>query len=204
MKKVCIISPSAPECSLPREYNVGAGGELSLVIVVLPGVSVDVPLDITISGEGAEVSIDALYLCSGSEKVCLKVNMNHVSGGSVSNQVIRGIVGGNARTDFFGLIKVAPDAQKTEAYQSNYNLLLSEEAKVETRPQLEIYADDVKCSHGAAVGKLDEEEQFYMRSRGISLKEARALQMVSFVSPVVEKIDDEEVRGLIYSSLRTI
>ncbi|MCQ2142438.1 MAG: SufD family Fe-S cluster assembly protein [Bacteroidales bacterium] len=204
MKKVSIISPSCPAFSLPAEYAVGAGEELSLVIVVLPGVSVDIPLDITIEGEGASVNVDALYLCSGSEKVSLKVNMNHVSGGSVSNQLIRGVVGGNARTDFFGLIKVAPDAQKTEAYQSNYNLLLSEEAKVETRPQLEIYADDVKCSHGAAVGKLDEEEQFYMRSRGITLKEARALQMISFVSPVVEKIEDEATRTLVYNSLRTI
>lgn len=204
MKKISVISPSSPDFSLPREYTVAAGEELSLVVVVLPGVSMDLPLDFTITGEGASVELDALYLCAGSEKVALKVNMNHVSGGSTSNQVIRGVVGGNARTDFYGLIKVEPDAQKTEAYQSNYNLLLSEEAKVETRPQLEIYADDVKCSHGAAVGKLDEEEQFYMRSRGITLKEARALQMISFVSPIVEKIDDEATRELVYNSLRTI
>ena len=84
------------------------------------------------------------------------------------------------------------DAQVTEAYQENHNLLLSDTAKVDTMPQLEIYADDVKCSHGATIGKLNEDEQFYMRSRGIPESEAKVLQMVSFISPVLDILPDGE------------
>ena len=96
--------------------------------------------------------------------------------------------------DFYGKIVVAQDAQKTEAYQENHNILLSDDARVNTKPQLEIYADDVKCSHGATVGRLNEEEQFYMRSRGIPEQEARALQMISFLAPVLESVMDSQQR----------
>ena len=92
---------------------------------------------------------------------------------------------------------VAQDAQKTEAYQENHNLLISDTAKMDTKPQLEIYADDVKCSHGATVGRLNEEEQFYMRSRGIPEKEAMVLQMISFISPVVGHIPDPGTRAAV-------
>ena len=104
-----------------------------------------------------------------------------------------------ARARFDGRIIVNQDAQKTEAYQTNRNLLLSENAVVETLPQLEIYADDVKCSHGATVGYLDENEQFYMRSRGISLEEARRLQMLSFLSPVMEGLGEDVCNGIVGS-----
>lgn len=113
-------------------------------------------------------------------------------------------MGGRAHSDFFGKITVAQDAQKTEAYQSNHNLLLSEDARVNTRPQLEIYADDVKCSHGATVGRLNEEEQFYMRSRGITVQEARALQMISFLNPVLSAIGDEAVVEEIKAAIRNL
>ena len=95
---------------------------------------------------------------------------------------------------FYGKIIVAPDAQKTEAYQTNHNLIVSAGAKAEAKPQLEIYADDVKCSHGATVGQLNEDEQFYMRSRGIPENEARVLQMISFIAPVLAKVEDENRR----------
>ena len=107
---------------------------------------------------------------------------------------------GYARVEFDGRIVVAPDAQKTEAYQTAQTLQLSDTAVVQTSPQLEIYADDVKCSHGATVGSLNEDEQFYMRSRGISLEEARRLQIISFLSPVTEDLP-ADVLEEIYSSL---
>jgi Fe-S cluster assembly protein SufD len=110
--------------------------------------------------------------------------------------------------DFYGKIIVAQDAQRTEAYQENHNILLSDGAKVDTKPQLEIYADDVKCSHGATIGRLNEEEQFYMRSRGISLEDAKVLQMISFIAPVLENIQDEAQREALAadfeSSIRNI
>ena len=111
-----------------------------------------------------------------------------------SRQLFKGIAGGISKVDFYGKIIVAQDAQRTEAYQENHNILLTDGAKVDTKPQLEIYADDVKCSHGATIGRLNEEEQFYMRSRGITLEDAKVLQMISFVAPVLENIPDETQR----------
>ena len=103
---------------------------------------------------------------------------------------------------------MAQDAQKTEAYQENHSILLSDAARVDTKPQLEIYADDVKCSHGATVGRLNEEEQFYMRSRGIPEDEAKVLQQLSFLSPVLEHIADEaernEAESMVESAVRNI
>ena len=110
-----------------------------------------------------------------------------------SRQLIKGIAGGSADVRFDGVIVVAPGADGTEALQENHNIILSDTAKVETLPQLEIYADDVKCSHGATVGRLGEEELFYMRSRGIPEKEAKVLQMLSFISPVVPEGREEEI-----------
>ena len=118
-----------------------------------------------------------------------------------------GVAGGEAKAFFDGRIIVAQDAQKTEAYQTNRNILLTEGAKVETKPQLEIYADDVKCSHGATIGRLDEQEQFYMRSRGIPEDEAKFLQLISFLSPVLEDVPadrKEEMAALIETSLRSV
>jgi Fe-S cluster assembly protein SufD len=109
-----------------------------------------------------------------------------------SRQLFKGVAGGSSRVDFYGKIIVAQDAQRTEAYQENHNILLSDDARVDTKPQLEIYADDVKCSHGATIGRLNEEEQFYMRSRGITLEDAKVLQMISFLAPVLEAVPESE------------
>ena len=126
---------------------------------------------------------------------------NSTASTATSHQNFRGIVGGNAVSEFYGLIYVKQDAQNTKAYQENHNILLSEHARVETKPQLEIYADDVECSHGATIGRLNEDEQFYMRSRGIPEDEARVLQMISFISPIVEHLEDAELREKVYESL---
>ena len=98
---------------------------------------------------------------------------------------------------------MAPDAQKTEAYQANHNLLLSTEARAEARPQLEIYADDVKCSHGATVGRLNEDELFYLRSRGITAEEAARLQQMAFVGEVLEMVSDSALRDSLTARVLT-
>ena len=181
--------------SLPVEHLVlGAGSRADITIVVMPGVSCDVRLTVDMEGVNAGWSIQGIYLCPGKEKVRIAVDMNHRVPLCSSRQLFKGIAGGSSKVDFYGKIIVSKDAQKTEAYQENHNLLLSDDARVNTRPQLEIYADDVKCSHGATIGRLNEEEQFYMRSRGITLHEARVLQMISFVSPVFSHIPESAVR----------
>ena len=180
----------------------------SLVVVVMPGVSVDLKFNVELVGEGAQANIYGAYICAGQEKVKIAVDMHHKVPHCNSRQLFKGIAGGTSKVDFYGKIIVAKDAQRTEAYQENHNLLLSDGAKVDTKPQLEIYADDVKCSHGATIGRLNEEEQFYMRSRGITLEDAKVLQMISFIAPVLENIETdaerEEITAALESAIRNI
>ena len=212
-KKVFVLStpqaqPSRPVPELveglPKSLVVGAGESLDVTFVVLPGVSANIPLTVDIVGPGAEVSLKGIYISSGTDEVTFDILMNHRVGDCVSHQLFNGLAAGSAKCSFFGKIIVAPDAQKTEAYQENHNIVLTEEASVNTKPQLEIYADDVKCSHGATVGKLNEDEQFYMQSRGIPEEEAKVLQMISFVAPVLSGLDDEALVRKIEEAIRSI
>ena len=172
------------------EENAGA----DILVLVLPGADTDMDFRIELTGPGASCRLFGLYLCPDAEKVRINVELFHRVHHCTSRQLFKGIVSGTARAGFYGRIVVDPDAQFTEAYQENHNLLLSDTAKADTQPQLEIYADDVKCSHGATIGKLNEEEQFYMRSRGIPESEAKVLQMVSFISSVLEILPEGEDR----------
>lgn len=178
----------------PRgQYRVKAGEKLELSLVVLPGMSEDIDLTIDLDEPGAQAHIKALYLCRSDEQVRIRIVMHHRSPGCRSTQLVNGIAGGKARFRFDGTIIVAPDAQQTEAYQENHNIVLSEGAHVETTPQLEIYADDVKCSHGATTGRLDEDALFYMRTRGVPEAEAKVLQMISFLASVTPEDRKEEL-----------
>lgn len=205
MQKVYVIDSAA---SLERflaetagRIEVQGGESAGLVLVILPGVSCDISLDLALVGEHADVCLAGLYLCGGEERVKLSVTLRHDVPQCNSRQLFKGLVGGSARSEFYGRIIVAQDAQKTEAYQENHNILLSDSARVDSKPQLEIYADDVKCSHGATTGRLSEEEQFYMRSRGISEEDAKFLQMISFVSPVLDMIQDADGRASIAAAV---
>ena len=191
----------APACHSERSeesvFRVAAGESLNLQYVVLPGESRDIDVNIDLVGPGAQAHVKVLYLSGGEEQVNIRILMHHRAPGCHSTQKIHGIAGGRARIDFHGTIVVAPDAQKTEAYQENHNIVLTTEARV--KPQLEIYADDVKCSHGATVGQLNVDELFYMRSRGIPEAEARTLQMLSFLSPVIPQGREQEVETAVRS-----
>ena len=180
---------------IPSNIEVGADAALDLTVIVLPGVSARIPLTIDLTGAHSEVRLSGIYLCSSHDDVTFDITMHHRTGDCRSWQTFNGLATGEASCGFFGKIVIAPDAQRTEAFQENHNILLSDTARVNTKPRLEIYADDVKCSHGATVGKLNEDEQFYMRSRGIPEEEAKVLQMISFVAPVLENIPEETPDG---------
>ncbi|MBO7396747.1 MAG: SufD family Fe-S cluster assembly protein [Bacteroidales bacterium] len=183
------------------DYVIGQGEQLSLEFVILPGEDRSIDLGIDLAGEGASLDVKIVYLSGYSEKVDIKLLVHHRAGGCSSQQRIFGIASGSAQVGFYGKVVTAPDAQKTEASQLNRNILLSDAAQVRTLPQLEIYADDVKCSHGATIGRLNEDELFYMRSRGIPEAEARALQMLSFLSPVVPEGQQERIEAAVRSIL---
>lgn len=186
--------------SVPQSLRLDAGEELAMTLVVPPGVSAQVSMELELSAPGASLDLAGVYLCPADERVDLRLLVRHAAGGCISRQLFKGIVGGTARACFDGLIYVAQDAQQTQAYQENHSLLLSETARVESRPQLEIYADDVQCSHGATAGYLNPDELFYLRSRGIPEAEARRLQMQAFLAPVLRRLP-QSISEEIYAGL---
>jgi Fe-S cluster assembly protein SufD len=146
-------------------------------------------------GEGAESLLHGLFLISGEQHVDNHTVIDHAKPHCSSRELYKGILDGKSSGVFNGKIIVRKDAQKTDSKQSNKNLLLSEDSVINTKPQLEIYADDVKCTHGATIGQIDQEAVFYLRSRGIGLEEARSLLTQAFASDVIDKIKFEPVRA---------
>ena len=151
-------------------------------------------IDVRMDHEGAECSIDGLYMVDGSQHTDTHSVIDHLRPHCTSRQLYKGILDGKSRAVFNGKVFVRHGAQQTDAQQTNKNLLLSKEARVDTKPQLEIFADDVKCTHGAAVGQLDEEELFYLESRGINPGLARNMLTYGFAGEVIERIGIESIR----------
>lgn len=159
-----------------------------------------------LGGEHAENHISGLYVIDKNQHVDNFSFIEHAVPDCESHELFKGVMDDASTGVFTGRILVAPDAQRTNAYQSNNNLLLTDSAKMNSRPQLEIYADDVKCSHGATVGQLDEKAMFYLRARGISKEEANILLMYAFAYEVIEKIKvpslKEQIRQLVEKRFR--
>jgi Fe-S cluster assembly protein SufD len=147
-----------------------------------------------LAGEGGECLINGLFMTNGRQHADNYMKVEHVSPHCQSRQVYKGILDGQSHGVFHGRIIVHKDAQKTDAKQTNMNLLLSEDAQIDTKPQLEIYADDVKCTHGATVGQIDEEAIFYLRSRGLAEASARALLLYAFAGDMLQRMKVEPVR----------
>ncbi|MEW6367136.1 MAG: Fe-S cluster assembly protein SufD [Acidobacteriota bacterium] len=151
-------------------------------------------LDVTLDAEGAACTLNGLYLTAGSQHVDNHTGIDHASPRCNSQQLYKGILDGSSRGVFNGKVVVRQDSQKTDAHQLNSNLLLSDQAAVDTKPQLEIFADDVKCTHGAAIGRLDSEAIYYLRTRGLGVAKARAVLTYAFASEVIEGITVEPIR----------
>jgi Fe-S cluster assembly protein SufD len=162
--------------------------------VSLSGELVRNNLHLAIDGQNCEGFMNGLYVLDGNTVVDNHTVADHRRPHSHSNELYKGLLDGKSQAVFNGKIFVRQDAQKTNAFQSNKNILLSPNANVDTKPQLEIWADDVKCSHGCTVGALDEEPLFYLRARGINEENARALLMFAFAEDVLERIQVESVR----------
>ncbi len=148
---------------------------------------------VDLMGADAESRVNALFALGFEEQSDLSIRTNHRVADCRSNSEVRGLAGGKAVGRFVGMVYVAPDAQRTDAYQQNRNMLLSETARIDTKPQLEIYADDVKCSHGATVGQMDQEAIYYLRQRGLDEQQARRLQLTGFADDLVMRCGCEEL-----------
>jgi Fe-S cluster assembly protein SufD len=158
-----------------------------------------------LNGEGADCLINGLFLGNGTQHLDNYMLVEHAQPHCESRQFYNGILDGKSHGVFHGRIIVHKDAQKTDAKQTNRNLLLSDDAQIDTKPQLEIYADDVKCTHGATIGQIEENALFYLRSRGIDERSARSLLLLAFANECLDRMKEDSVRGhieeLIHSSL---
>jgi Fe-S cluster assembly protein SufD len=152
-------------------------------------------ISVLMDHEGAECWVDGLYIVTTGQHTDTHSVIDHRQPHCTSHQIYKGILDGKSRAVFNGKIFVRHDAQKTDAMQTNKNLLLSNEARVDTKPQLEIFADDVKCAHGAAVGQIDEDELFYLKTRGIHPDLARNLLTYGFAEEVIGKIKVGSIRA---------
>lgn len=147
-----------------------------------------------LDAEGVECTLNGLYLARGQQLVDNHTLIDHAKPHCNSHEVYKGVLDGRSKGVFNGKIIVRPDAQKTDAKQNNKNLLLSNEAVIDTKPQLQIYADDVKCTHGATIGQLDNEAIFYLRSRGIGTEDARNMLTYAFANDILSRIKIDAVR----------
>jgi Fe-S cluster assembly protein SufD len=173
----------ADRACTPSSHSISIGGGL-----------VRNDVNALLDGEGVDCILNGLYLAEGRQVVDNHMRVEHAAPHCGSHELYKGILDGKARTVFSGLIHVRHGAQKTDAKQSNRNLLLSRDAIANSNPQLEIFADDVKCTHGSTVGQLDDDAVFYLRSRGIGAEAARSLLTYAFASDIVERIKVEPVR----------
>jgi Fe-S cluster assembly protein SufD len=148
----------------------------------------------SLDGDAATCTLNGLYLTDGTQHIDNQTSIEHIAPNCPSHEVYKGVLDGRSHGVFNGKVYVHPEAQKTDGKQSNNNLLLSSGARVDTKPQLEIFADDVKCTHGATVGRLDEQAMFYLNSRGIGPETARILLTYAFAADVLETIELEPLK----------
>lgn len=173
-----------------RSYVLSLGASLARVAI-----------QATMDAEGGECVFDGLYMANHRQHVDHQTCIDHRKPRCTSRELYKGVLDGNAKGVFSGKVYVRPDAQKSDAQQMNNNLLLSDDARIDTKPQLEIFADDVKCSHGATIGRLDDAALFYFRSRGIDAKTARDLLIRGFANQLISRMPSEPVRAQVQRSL---
>src|SRR5437588_938232 len=175
--------------------ELARGGAYDLTTVTLGARLSRHNIEVSLDSEGAECRVDRLYIVGAGQHTDTHSLIDHRKPHCTSRQNYKGILDGRSRAVFNGRVFVHPEARQTDAEQSNKNLLLSGDARVDTKPQLEIFNDDVKCSHGATVGQLEEEELFYLLSRGLHRDLARNLLTYGFAEEIVEKIKFESIRA---------
>jgi Fe-S cluster assembly protein SufD len=148
----------------------------------------------TLDGEGIECVLNGVYITNNDQLSDHYMIVDHAKPNCASHEYFNGVLAGKSRGVFHGRILVRPGAQKTDAKQTNKNLLLSDDASADTKPQLEIYADDVKCTHGATIGQLNEESIYYLRSRGIGLENARRMLIHAFAGEIIDRVRHDALR----------
>lgn len=183
------------------QVNVAENTVFNSITANFGGKMVRNNLHIALNGSNSEANLDGLYITDNKEHIDNHTVVDHKVPNCNSNELYKGIMNGSSKGIFNGKIFVRQDAQVTNAFQSNKNILLSDNATINTKPQLEIWADDVKCSHGCTTGKLDKEQLFYLRARGIGEHSAKLMLLDAYANEVIEKIKDENLRTYVQEIL---
>ncbi len=173
---------------------LGRKARLAAFALLLGGRTVRHEANVRLEAEGARCRLDGAFVVSGNDEANIVTTIDHAAPGGETRELIKGVAAGRGHGAFQGRITVREHAQQTDAHQLSRNLLLGRRAVIDTKPELEIYADDVKCSHGASVGDLDEAALFYLRARGIRAEEARHMLIEGFLREAVEQVADRAVR----------
>jgi len=191
-----VLVEEAPQALHLAELDakLGADARFSEFALLLGGGTVRHEANVKITGEGAQCRLDGAFVVNRSDEANIVTNVDHQVPRGGTRELIKGVAAGRAHGAFQGKIIVREHAQKVDAHQLSRNLILGGRAVIDTKPELEIYADDVKCSHGASVGELDEAALFYLRSRGIPDAEARHMLVEGFLREPIEDIADMAMR----------
>ncbi|WP_442679175.1 SufB/SufD family protein [Sphingomonas sp. ASY06-1R] len=191
-QRVSLVQDAAAGQVVVRDFtiDVGVGASFAMQLVNSGGTLGRVAIDVTLY-EGASFDLDAAMIAGTDQTLELVTTVRHFEANATSRQTVRGIAGGRGTISYLGKVAVSRDAQKTDSVQSVKGMLLDRTATVNAKPELEIYADDVKCAHGATVGELDAQALFYLASRGLPPAEAKALLLRAFVSGLFDGAQDE-------------
>ena len=195
LQRVVLVEEAAEAVHIDGvSASLGAKARFAEFVLLLGGRNVRHETSAILAGDAARCEIDGGFVVSGRDEANIVTTIDHAKPRGETRELVKGVAAGRAHGAFQGRIIVRPDAQKTDAHQLSRNLILGERAVIDTKPELEIYADDVKCSHGASVGDLDAAALFYLRARGIPEAEARRILVEGFVREAVEEIADPDLR----------
>jgi Fe-S cluster assembly protein SufD len=181
------------------DFEVTSGTKLSLLFTTVHILEAEVTLRIRLMGVGASASVTGIVVAGGQEKVVIRTVQIHEAPSTTSDLLVKTVLSGHATCLYDGGIRVEKSAMKTDAYQRNENLLLSDNAYAESRPSLEILANDVRCTHGAATGPVNEEQLWYLTSRGISQRVGEALLVRGFIQSAVDRVVEQRAKRDIMS-----
>jgi Fe-S cluster assembly protein SufD len=195
MRSFTLLQDEMADVAVIRDHHVeiGVGGSMSVHLLDIGGALGRISFHVTL-GEGAHFELKAALIGGGAQTIELVTIVTHAQPNATSAQTVRAIAAGKATTSYLGQIKVARGAQKTDASQSFKAMLMDRTATANAKPELEIFADDVKCAHGASVGQLDQAALFYMASRGLDPARARALMLEAFIAGLFDDMTDEAER----------
>ena len=178
----------------PVEWAVDVG-ENGVFTADFLQTNADLNMTVILSGLNAKCAINSIYLCNDNNNININIKVIHKSKQTTSSQQIRGLAADNAGVSFCGTITIPYDAQKCDGHQNHRGILLSDRAKISAQPQLEIWADDVKCAHGSAIGPLDKNQIFYMQTRGIPEEEAKKILLLSFFNGMLASDFNEYIQN---------